>query len=138
MKVRTTVACNFFSLIKGLESFKVILKLLLKLFRNFPVRDKCCWVSDLWIVPERFDRRLASLLTIFCPFCHHSMLSGSCLSVDPGRKFFSSPNLATGFDLPKRWKLPTARGRMLSVSVTVIASAFLPHSVCAPCSSAQR
>lgn len=65
------------------------------------------------------------------------MLFGSCLSVEPGRKFFSS-NVATAFNLLKHWKLPKARGIMLSLLVTVIASPFLPLSFCAPCSSPQR
>lgn len=131
-----TVASKFFTVIKGQESFKIIFQLLLKLFRNLPVKGKHCWVSDLWIVTERIGGRLGCLFADHV-FAHPNIiLFTSYLYVERGRKFFFSSNLAMGFYLLKHWKLPTARGRMLSVLIIVIAAAFLTCSVCAPCSSA--
>lgn len=102
-----------------------------------PVKGKHCWMSDLWIVTERVDGRLGCLFADHV-FAHPDViLFTSYLYVEQGRKYFFSPNLATGFYLLKHWKLPTARGRMLSVLIIVTAAAFLPCSVCAPC-SAQR
>lgn len=90
------------------------------------------------MVPERVDRRRASLPTMFLPILPSFRAFWQLSVCGARRKLFSSSNLATVFNLLKRWKLPTAGGRMLSVLITVIASAFLPPSVCAPCSSAQR